>query len=90
MEIMLKPSDIDPNKPMINTKRVADLEEQFDTAIRQAQNRGTWPAKVSNELDSTTPAEIEFVAEKYRVEGWKVVTGNPTERALIDHPDRTR
>lgn len=87
---MLKPSDIDLSSVKLNSHRLVKIEESFDEAIRRAQKSGEWPARVDNARDTASDAEVEHVADRYRAEGWKVVTGQRGERALIDHPDRKR
>jgi hypothetical protein len=87
---MINPKDIDITKPLLNAQRLADIEQQFDTAIRLAHNSGRWPARVADARDSASPVEIEHVADKYRTAGWKVATDQKSARAFIDHPDRDK
>ncbi len=87
---MIKPSEIDLTIPRINPQNTASIEQAFDEAIRLAHRNGRWPASVDSSRDGASQAEIEHVADQYRAEGWKVVTGQRGERALIDHPNRVR
>jgi polysaccharide deacetylase 2 family uncharacterized protein YibQ len=87
---MIKPSEISPHISELSAENLADIEEQFDAAIKAARNAHQWPARVGIVRDTATVAEIEHMANRYRHEGWEVVTGQQGARALIDHPDRKR
>lgn len=92
-DAMIKPSDVDPSAVILNPAHLVIIEQQFDTAIKLAHASGRWPARVPNERDGVSPAEIEHVADRYRAEGWKILSGqspNVTGRAIIDHPNRRR
>jgi hypothetical protein len=87
---MLKITDIDPNaKPLPNPDNLALLERQFDKAIRDAAEHHRWPAIVQNGRDTCTQAEVDIMVDRYRAAGWKVARGMQSERAAIDHPNRT-
>lgn len=86
---MLKPSEIVPVSTRIH--RTTYLYEQFDAAIRDAEENCTWPAIVRTRRDGATQAEINAVIIEYRAAGWLVDAGvRDGTRATIDHPDRQR
>ena len=89
---MLKPSEVNPNASQFNAANLSAIEEQFDRAIKSAEQSGKWPAVVPSYRDNVTAAEIESVADSYRAEGWKIMTTSfhAKERAVIDHPSRAK
>lgn len=85
---MLKPNEV-RIAPSIPQAELDALEQQFDDAIRRAEESGEWPAKVRTKRDMVSPAAIRATINRYRAANWFVVEGGGEGiRATIDHPDR--
>lgn len=73
---MIKPEDINTTQNSstdLHKKNLNECELQFDTAIRNAEQSGKWPAHVRNSRDGMTSEAIEETVNKYMDAGWVVL-----------------
>ena len=84
---MLTPDDVRHDTADEGASRLANLEKDFDSAIRRAE-AGGWPAIVPIRGGGPTGEQIAAVAQRYRDAGWLVDLGESEGgvRASIRHP----
>lgn len=71
---MIKPDNVRPRSapsPRIERQMKA-LESACDDAIRRADARGTWPARVGRMRMQIDREAVDRVALAYRLAGWRV------------------
>lgn len=83
---MLKPSDITITDATYHHRK--DIEDRIDTALRNAERGGAWPAIVETPRSGWPTVVVDLVLEAYKAAGWKVeVRPMPGVVCKIMHPD---